>query len=164
MSAKSRRRPAVDSTAVRIGPSVADPHAIVYFRRHPDDDPAESIPARVQMAGWPVGVRAKVAAVLVAVATAPPSRFAGGGYWQAMHGAMSGWFEVRVDGPGREHFRVFCLLDLEGITPAGVSAGARLVIVDARRKAFRTTLSEADYERVRALGQEYLRRNPRSCA
>lgn len=163
MSHLSKGRESVDPSAMRTRPSADDPHVIVYFRRHRDDDPTESVPVREQMAGWPVGVRAKVAAVLVAVAAAPPSRFSGGGYWQAMHGAMSGWFEVRVDGPGREHFRVFCLIDLGGVVDSGDSAGARLVIVDARRKAFRTTLSDADYERVRALGREYLRRNPRSC-
>ena len=37
-------------------------------------------------------------AALAAVASAPPKRFAGGGYWEAMGGAMTGWFEVRVDG------------------------------------------------------------------
>ena len=38
-------------------------------------------------------------AVLAQVASAPPKRFAGGGYWEAMKGDMTGWFEVRVDGP-----------------------------------------------------------------
>jgi hypothetical protein len=69
-------------------------------------------------------------AVLVQVAAAPPKRFAGGGYWEAMKGEMTGWFEVRV----------IC----------GLS------------KPFRTQLSDADYERVRDLGREYLARNPRS--
>ena len=31
-------------------------------------------------------------------------RFAGGGYWEAMKGEMTGWFELRVDGPGRHHY------------------------------------------------------------
>jgi hypothetical protein len=30
-------------------------------------------------------------AALVAVAAAPPKRFAGGGYWEAMKGDMTGW-------------------------------------------------------------------------
>jgi hypothetical protein len=46
----------------------------------------------------PVKVRATMRAVLVAVAEAPPHRFAGGGCWEAMKGDMAGWFEVRVDG------------------------------------------------------------------
>jgi hypothetical protein len=44
-------------------------------------------------------------AVLAQDAPAPPKRFAGGGYWEAMKGDMTGWFEVRVDGPRRHHYR-----------------------------------------------------------
>lgn len=97
-------------------------------------------------------------AVLVAVAAAPPKRFAGGGYWEAMKGDMSGWFEVRVDGPARHHYRLFCLLDY---TAEGREKPL-LVVIDGRDKPFRTTLSEADYAAVGRLGEEYLRRNPRS--
>jgi len=50
-------------------------------------------------------------AVLIAVASAAPKRFSGGGYWEAMKGRMAGWFEVRVDGPKRHHYRLFCRLD-----------------------------------------------------
>ena len=39
-----------------------------------------------------------------------------------------------------------------------------LVVIDGRDKPFRTTLSSADYAAVRALAQEYRRRNPRSPA
>lgn len=106
----------------------------------------------------PVNVRAKIVAVLAAVAAAPPKRFAGGGYWEAMHGEMTGWFEVRVDGPQRSHYRLFCLLDYEALD----RHKPLLVIVDGRSKAFRTTLNDADYAQVRALGKEYRSRNPRS--
>jgi len=74
-------------------------------------------------------------AVLNAVAAAPPPAFSGGGYWEAMHGEMTGFFEVRVDGPGRRHFRLY--------------------------KPFRTVLSRADYAEVRALGAEFRSRVPR---
>ena len=30
-----------------------------------------------------------------------------------MKGEMKGWFEVRIDGPKRHHYRLFCLLDYE---------------------------------------------------
>lgn len=106
----------------------------------------------------PLKVRATMAAVLVAVASAPPKRYSGGGYWEAMKDDMTGWFEVRVDGPKREHFRLFCLLDYEA---RGVEKPL-LVVVTGLRKTFRTTLSAADYARVRTLGDEYLKRNPRS--
>jgi hypothetical protein len=97
---------------------------------------------------------------LNAVAAAPPKQFAGGGYWEAMHGSMTGWFELRVDGPQRTHYRLYCLLDYEA---EGVSRPL-LVIVTGLSKAFGSTLSEAAYERVRLLGAEYLARNPRSIA
>jgi hypothetical protein len=97
--------------------------------------------------------------VLVAVAAAPPKRFAGGGYWEAMKGAMTGWFEVRVDGLGRHHYRrLFCLLDYA----AEELHRPLLVIVDGRAKPFRTELTSADYAAVRTLGEEYRNRNPRS--
>lgn len=97
-------------------------------------------------------------AVLTAVAAAPPKRFAGGGYWEAMKGDMTGWFEVRVNGPQRRHFRLFCLLDYV----AEVLERPLLVVIGGRDKSFRTELSAADYAAVRALGAEFLRRNPRS--
>lgn len=99
-------------------------------------------------------------AVLVAVAAAPPKRFAGGGYWEAMKGDMRGWFEVRADGPKRHHYRLFCMLDYE----AEGREKPLLVVVDGRDKPFRTTLADADYDAVRRLGEEYRRRNPRSIA
>jgi len=139
---------------------------VVYFRRHRDDDPAETILARDFLRSCPASVRAKFAAVLVAVASAPPHRFAGGGYWEAMHGDMAGWFEVRVDGPkpgggkGRHHYRLYCLLDLA----AKGTDKPLLVVVTGMDKPFRTTLSDADYAVVRELGEEYRARNPRSIA
>ena len=39
-----------------------------------------------------------------------------------------------------------------------------LVAICGLDKPFRTELSDADYRHVRALGEEYLRRNPRSLA
>ncbi len=75
-----------------------------------------------------------------------------------MHGEMTGWFEVRVDGPQRSHYRLFCLLDYEALG----RHKPLLVIVDGRSKAFRATLNDADYAQVRALGQEYWSLNPRS--
>jgi hypothetical protein len=139
---------------------------VVYFRRHIDDDPGQAIPAREFLLACPATVRARFAAVLVAVASAPPHRFAGGGYWEAMHGEMVGWFEVRVDGPkpgggkGRHHYRLYCQLDYD----AEAVAKPLLVVVDGLSKPLRTTLSSRDYARVRALGEEYRARNPRSLA
>lgn len=150
--------PRSKAPAVRTGPSSDDAHAIVFFQRHEDDDPDQRAPGREALDSYPAGVRAKMRAALVAVASAPPKRFAGGGYWEAMKGDMSGWFEVRMDGPGRHHYRLFCLLDYE----AKDEDKPLLVVVDGRDKPFRTTLSDADYAAVRRLGVEYRKRNPRS--
>jgi len=99
-------------------------------------------------------------AVLVAVATAPPKRSAGGGYWEAMRGEMTGWFEVRVDGPNRHHYRLFCRLDYEAKNPE--VDRLLLVVVAGLDKPFRTELHPRDYATVRSLGEEYLARYPRS--
>jgi hypothetical protein len=144
-----------------MGPSSDDVHAVVYFKRHPDDDPNESVPGREFLSKvCPPAVRATMRAALAAVASAPPKRFAGGGYWEAMSGEMTGWYEVRKDGPKRHHYRLFCLLDYE----AQGQDKPLLVVVDGRDKPFRTELSRTDYAAVTALGEEYLRRNPRSLA
>ncbi|WP_297550870.1 hypothetical protein [Amycolatopsis sp.] len=147
--------------SIRTGPSSNDAHEIVYFKRHPMDDPTETKPARDFLRNvCPGTVRVKMQAVLAAVAAAPPKRFAGGGRWEAMHGIMTGWFEVRCDGPGRHHYRLFCLLDYDA---HGVDKPL-LVVVDGRDKPFRTELKDSDYAAVRALGGEYRLRNPRSFA
>lgn len=156
--ASSKKPKDAPAPTVRTRPSPKDPHDVVYFKRHVKDDPEQAEPGRDALRSWPTSVRAKANAVLIAVATAPPNRFAGGGYWEAMKGDMSGWFEVRMDGPKRHHYRLFCLLDYE----AKGQEKPLLVVVDDRDKPFRTTLSDSDYAAVRTMGDEYLARNPRS--
>jgi hypothetical protein len=70
-----------------------------------------SVPALDFLDACPGKIDAEFAAVLDAVAAAPPPQFSGGGKWEAMHGAMGGWHEIRLTGPGREQFRLFCLLE-----------------------------------------------------
>ncbi len=145
---------------VRVGPSSDDPHDVAFFRRHRQDDTDQAVPGRQFLNACPVEVRATMRAVLTQVAAAPPKRFAGGGYWEAMKGEMTGWFEVRVDGPRRHHYRLFCRLDYQ----AEDRPKPLLVVICGLDKPFRTQLSDADYQHVRDLGIEYLRRNPRSLA
>jgi hypothetical protein len=99
-------------------------------------------------------------AVVQAVAAAPPPAFGGGGKWEAMHGLMSGFYEVRVDGPGRRHYRLFCMLDRDGAR-VGLG-GPSVILIGGKDKPFRTVLSKHDYEEVRKLGREFLSRVPRS--
>ncbi|WP_394829978.1 hypothetical protein [Pendulispora albinea] len=101
-------------------------------------------------------------AVVKAVAEAPPPRFSGGGRWEAMHDQMAGFYEVRVDGPQRSHYRLFCFLDRDG-AQVGLG-GPSLVLVTGKKKAFMTLLSKADYAEVRRLGTEFRARVPRSVA
>ena len=98
---------------MRTDPSRDDPHEVVFFKRHGSDDSAETEPGRAALNSDPTNVRATMRAALAAVASAPPKRFAGGGYWEAMKGDMTGWFGLRVDGPGRHQYRMFCLLDYD---------------------------------------------------
>ncbi|MFI4971088.1 MAG: hypothetical protein ACHP7H_00295 [Hyphomicrobiales bacterium] len=98
--------------------------------------------------------------MLTAVAAAPPKRFAGGGKWEAMGDDMTGWFQAKVDGPSRRHYRLFCLLDYEA---QGLDAPL-LAVITGLDKPFKTEFSAADYRKVRGLGDEYLALNPRSIA
>jgi hypothetical protein len=72
---------------------------------------AGAVPAADFLDACPAKVRGTILAVLDAVAAAPPPAFSGGGKWEAMHGSMAGYHEIRVTGPGREQFRLFCLLE-----------------------------------------------------
>jgi len=137
-----------------------DPWAIEFFQRHRSDDPGRAVPGRSFLDGCPPGVRGHILAVLRAVAEAPPPRFAGGGYWEAMHGDMRGLHEVRATGPDRRHYRLFCLLDREG---DGL-ARPTIVVITGLSKPFRTVFSARQYAKVRALAKEYSSRRPRSIA
>ena len=82
------------------------PWSVIYYRA-----PDETVPALEFLDGCPGTIDAQFTAVLDAVAAAPPPKFSGGGKWEAMHGSMGGWYEIRLTGPGREQFRLFCQLE-----------------------------------------------------
>jgi Txe/YoeB family toxin of Txe-Axe toxin-antitoxin module len=138
------------------------PWLVYFFQRAEAAHPHESVPAREFLDRCPTSVAAKFIAVIKAVADAPPPAFSGGGKWEAMHGDMAGFYEVRVDGPSRRHYRLFCLLERAGEEVGLMGSG--IVLLTGMDKPFRTTFTRADYEKVRALGDEYLARNPRSVA
>jgi len=159
---KKKRMVSHEEIEHRTKRSSEDIHEIAYFERHKDDDPDCHMPARDFLSNeCPPNVRIKLQNILIAVAKAPPKKFAGGGAWEAMSGDMNGWFEVRVDGPpSRTHFRLFCLIDYDAIG----ESEPLLVVVTGMKKRFRTTFNSSDYAKVRILGDEYLKRNPRSTA
>jgi len=80
-----------------------------------------------------------------------------------MHGAMGGYYEVRTQGPGREQFRLFCML--ENSTPDELArrglARPAIAVISVLRKPWMTVFSERDYEAVRRLGDDHRAQRPR---
>lgn len=137
------------------------PWGIVYYKA-----PDGSVPALDFLDGCPGKIDAEFAAVLDAVAAAPPPQFSGGGKWEAMHGSMGGWHEIRLTGPSREQFRLFCLLENaedEELLKRGLAKPA-IAVIAGMRKPWRTKFSEADYRRIRRLGDEHKAHHPRRIA
>jgi hypothetical protein len=126
-----------------------------------------SIPAADFLGGCPAKIDARFNAVLDAVAAAPPPKFSGGGKWEAMHGTMGGYYEIRLTGPGREQFRLFCLL--ENAAPPELRyrglKGPSVVVINGMRKLHRTTFTDRDYRKhVRSFGEEHRANIPRRLA
>jgi hypothetical protein len=139
-------------------PSPREPWRIHFLQRHRDDDPDRQVPALVFLDAIPAAVAATMQAVLEAVAAAPPPAFSGGGMWKAMHDDMAGFYEVRVMGPGKRLYRLFCVLERDAPGLGGPSVVAITGLSKANERAF----TRKDYTGVRALGAEYRGRSPRS--
>src|SRR6266542_1002457 len=131
---------------------------VVVFQRHRNDDPCEACPAEEFFAECPPSVARDLSAIVDAVAEAPPAQFTGGGMWEAMHGRMRGFYEARTRGPDRRLYRLFYILERDG---SGLD-GPAVVIVGGMSKPAGTAFTDADYEIIRRLGDEYRRRSPRS--
>jgi hypothetical protein len=157
------RRKGRGQKAPSRGPTVdrTPPWAIVYY-----EAPDGNAPAIEFLDACPGKIDAEFAAVLDAVAAAPPPAFSGGGKWEAMHGKMTGWYEIRLTGPGREQFRLFCLLENgtdQELIKRGLSKPA-IAVITGMRKPWRKTFSEREYARVRKLGDEHRANHPRRIA
>lgn len=135
---------------------------IVYYRTAAGDVPADQF-----LDGCPSKVDATINAVLQAVRAAPPPAFSGGGKWEAMHGPMGGYYEVRVTGPNRRQYRLFCRLD-NGTPEELASRGFDrpvITVITGMSKAHRQVFSDAEYKRcVRDLGDDYMSTLPRRIA
>jgi hypothetical protein len=92
--------------------------------------------------------------------------FIGGGYWESMHGDMGGYYEIRLTGPGRRQYRLFCLLD--NGTPKELRERGfdrpQIAALTGMVKDLGTKFSNRDYAKVRKLGREYLSQTPRRIA
>lgn len=115
----------------------------------------------------PVGVRAKILAVLEVVRAAPPPKFSGGGMWEAMRGSMAGYFEIRTTGPGRRHYRLYCLLE-NGTTMELEErgfGGPMIVVLNGLAKPNATLFDDRTYRKhVRAMADDYRASTPRRIA
>lgn len=131
---------------------------VVFFKRHRDEDPDETRPGRLFLASCPVKIAARMIAILDAVALSPPPQFTGGGMWEAMHGDMAGYYEVRGRGPQKRLYRLFCLL--ERVQPGLMKPS--IVVIGGLVKPNGTAFTDAEYADIRALGDEYTARSPRS--
>ena len=135
---------------------------VVYYQA-----PDGSIPAEEFLDSCPTKVEATILAVLEAVRPAPPPQFSGGGKWEVMHGAMGGYYEIRVTGPGRTHYRLFCMLDNgsgQELAERGFDQ-PQIVVLNGMSKRHRTEFSDREYRKhVRALGDDYLATVPRRIA
>jgi hypothetical protein len=98
--------------------------------------------------------RAKFAAIVEAVATAPPRNFAGGGYWEALRGDLAGLHEIRFKGKDRWHLRFFCLLEEQWLPP-------QLIVLAASKKRPGTLLPPSHYAKVRDLADAFTRASSR---
>jgi Txe/YoeB family toxin of Txe-Axe toxin-antitoxin module len=134
------------------------PWAVKLFKRHRADDAAETCPAQDFLKSTPKNVAAQIIAIVDAVAASPPPQFTGGGMWEAMKGDMAGFYEARKKGPDRRLYRLFCILEQQG---PGLS-GPTIVVIAGMSKPVGTGFSKAEYAQIRALGDEYRRRSPRS--
>ena len=132
--------------------SSRDPWLIHFFQRHSSDDPGEPVPALGFFEGLTNKIAAEIHAVLDAVAEAPPPSFAGGGKWEAMHGDMAGFYEVRVQGEGRNH-RLFCLL----VRDAADLGGPSIVCLGGLSKPRRQPAEPRDYATIRKYRDEFAR-------
>jgi hypothetical protein len=83
-----------------------------------------------------------------------------------MHGDMGGYYEIRVTGPGREQFRLFCLLENaeERMLNTRGLGGPAIAVITGMRKKTGTVFSDRDYAKVRQLGSDYTAQQPRRIA
>ena len=79
---------------------------------------------------------------------------------------MGGYYEIRVTGPAREQFRLFCVLenaDERELAARGLR-GPAIAVISGMRKKTRTVFSDRDYAGVRRLGSDYAAQTPRRIA
>jgi hypothetical protein len=75
--------------------------------------------------------------------------------------------EIRVTGPGRQHYRLFCILDNGSAAELAerVFDQPQIAVINGLVKANATLFTDNEYERsVRTFGEDYLATLPRRIA
>ena len=67
---------------------------VVYYRQADG-----RVPAIDFLDGCPIKLQARFDAVLDDIGAAPPPRYSGGGFWEAMHGDMGGFYTASSSSP-----------------------------------------------------------------
>jgi hypothetical protein len=85
--------------------------------------------------------------------------------WEAMHGTMSGYYEIRTTGaPNRTHYRLFCLLDngsAQQLSARGFDR-PQIAVIAGMSKRNATLFTDREYKKhVRTRGDRYLKTVPR---
>jgi hypothetical protein len=134
---------------------------IVYYQRKDG-----SVPAEAFLDSCPPSVEIRFLATLTAIRDAPPPQFSGGGRWEAMHGSMSGYYEIRTRF-GRDHYRLFCILE-NGSSAELLQRGfanPQIAVINGMVKANATLFTDKEYKKhVRRFGDDYLAQLPRHIA
>ncbi len=156
MSTKAKQKGKKGSATT---PPHQGPWAVEFFERHPSNDSARSAPGYEYLETCPISVKEEMLETLKAVAKAPPPSFSGGGRWEAMKKEMKGYYEVRDRHRG-QLYRLFCLLERNG-KDAGLT-GSSVIVLCGMTKANGTAFTKEDYAWVKQLGEEYMKRTPRS--
>jgi hypothetical protein len=131
-----------------------EPWAIVFSESTVGADVL--VPATDFLDACPPKVAARIVTVLEAVAASPPPRFGGGGYWEAMHGDMNGFYEVRV-GHGTFNYRLLCVLMNPFVDLDGAISSPAIVCLTGFRKPVRSAANDRDYRAARSARDEFQR-------
>lgn len=83
-----------------------------------------------------------------------------------MHGNMGGYHEIRLTGPSRRQYWLFCILDNgspKELRERGFDR-PQIAVLTGKVKDSGAKLSDREYAKVRKLGREYLEQLPRRIA
>jgi hypothetical protein len=135
---------------------------IVYYKAANGNVPGDAF-----LDAWRSRLRRRSSRCLRPCALLRPRSSVEGGKWEAMRGRMGGYYEIRVTGPGRVHYRLFCRLEngTRGELQERGFDGPQIVVINGLSKPNASLFTDAEYRKhVREPGDAYLARLPRPVA